>query len=73
MHQSGITPESADQFILSLINREPQPYSYDTVRLAILTDLSMIEFLKDEKFWTGANPFHGLMKKYANSFPAIEP
>jgi len=70
---TDVTSESAEQFIQSLIYREPQPYSYDTVRLAVVTASSFVEYLRDEKCWDGANPFYGLMRKYANRFPAVEP
>ena len=63
--------KAASEFVLHLI--DDQNYSYDTVRLCITTASGMIEYLRDEKLWSGDNPFEGLLKKYANRFPAAEP
>jgi integrase len=48
-------------------------YSFDTVRLLVMTGSGMITWMEQQNQWQGKNPFSGQLKNYKNRFPAHEP
>jgi integrase len=72
MRLSRLDDAAARGFAEALIESESN-YSFDTVRLAVAFSSGMVEFLRDHDNWSGPNPFHGILRRYAHRFPPPPP